>query len=147
MKHDENLRNIFDIEPAKPREIVPAPVQETNDDAEDDYNLARSTMRTIIQRSVTTLDDVLNVAHASEHPRAYEVAGQLIKTMSEVSKDLLTLHEQRKAIRKPVEEDTTKRLEIAQQNNIVFAGSTDELLKMLNQKNIENEPTKIIDQS
>jgi hypothetical protein len=149
MKHDENLRNIFDIEPVKQTTAIVPVIEETLiDDAEDDYILARRTMRNIIQKSERTLDDVLDLARSNEHPRTYEVAGQLIKTMSEVSKDLLTLHEQRKAIRKPIENDPAHRTDIAQQNNIVFAGSTDELLKMLNQKNvIENEPAKIIDQS
>jgi hypothetical protein len=130
MKHKENLSKIFDldypIQETKSTEI--APIAKEVSDEEDDYQLARRTMRSIIQKSDNTLEEILELARSTEHARTYEVAGQLIKTMSEVSKDLLALHAQKKELTKVAEKDQHS---IGQQNNIVFAGSTQDLLKML----------------
>lgn len=135
MKHAENLSKIFNTDLPEQKANLPAVAHSGDDDQEDDYQLARRTMRNIIQKSDGTLDDILELARSTEHPRAYEVAGQLIKTMSEVSKDLLALHAQRKDL-KPIEEQP----KIGQQNNIVFAGSTQDLLRML-QNNNKDEKT------
>lgn len=147
MKHDENLRTLFNIEPAQPAvEQLPVPVYEEPksspaEEEDEDFVLARQTMRKILQKSEGTLDELLYLAREGEHPRPYEVAGQLMKTMSEVSKDLLALHGQRKQLKGPSEQPSQQ---INQQNNIVFAGSTNDLLEMLKNK---DDPTKIIDQS
>jgi hypothetical protein len=79
---------------------------------------------------------MLNVALASDSPRAYEVVGQLIKTTGDTAKDLLDLQAKKKKLR---EEKPTKG-NIETQNNIVFAGSTADLLKAL-----KAEKAKIID--
>ena len=80
---------------------------------------------------------MIELARNSEHPRTFEVAGQLIKTMSEVSKDLIGLQKQVKDLQDKPEE----KQQIGTQNNIMFAGSTSDLLKMLkndNSKTIDN---------
>jgi hypothetical protein len=74
----------------------------------------------------------------SETPRHYEVAGQFIKTLSDVSKDLLNLQKQVKDL----EEDSGGTNHINTQNNVVFAGSTNDLMKLLGKDNGE----KTIDQ-
>lgn len=143
MKHKENLSKIFDLDvPFQSEEKSTAiePIKESPvAEEEDDYQLARRTMRHIIQKSDDTLDEILELARSTEHARTYEVAGQLIKTMSEVSKDLLALHAQRKELTKGSEKEHPA---IGQQNNIVFAGSTQDLLKMLKNGDSDN----IIDQ-
>jgi hypothetical protein len=106
-------------------------------DQEDDYQLARSTLRKLIVKGEVALDDMIELARNSEHPRTFEVAGQLIKTMSEVSKDLIGLQKQVKDLQDKPEE----KQQIGTQNNIMFAGSTSDLLKMLkndNSKTIDN---------
>lgn len=131
MKHKENLSKIFDLDIPFQKEEAPqalVPVKENITEEEDDYQLARRTMRHIIQKSDDTLDEILELARNTEHARTYEVAGQLIKTMSDVSKDLLSLHAQKKELTKGNEKEQPS---IGQQNNIVFAGSTQDLLKML----------------
>lgn len=131
MKHKENLSKIFDLDIPFQKEEAPqalVPVKENITEEEDDYQLARRTMRHIIQKSDDTLDEILELARNTEHARTYEVAGQLIKTMSDVSKDLLSLHAQKKELTKGIEKEQPS---IGQQNNIVFAGSTQDLLKML----------------
>ena len=76
----------------------------------------------------TTLDELIELSKNSEHPRTYEVAGQFMKTMSDVSKDLLNLQKQVKDLK--ADEPQQK---IGTQNNVVFAGSTAELFKALKQ--------------
>ena len=77
------------------------------------------------------------LARSSEHPRAYEVTGQIMKTVSDVAKDLLSLQKQKQDIDRPNKDATPQ---IAQQNNILFTGSTEDLLKMLG-----NRDSKTID--
>lgn len=114
---------------------VPAVVS-TGDDIEDDYQVARKKLNDLIDKSQQALDGMLNVALASDSPRAYEVVGQLIKTTGDTAKDLLDLQ----AKKKKLKEEEPKKQNIETQNNIVFAGSTQELLKAL-----KAEKAKIID--
>ena len=114
---------------------VPAIVS-TGDDIEDDYQVARKKLNDLIEKSQQALDGMLNVALASDSPRAYEVVGQLIKTTGDTAKDLLDLQAKKKKLR----EEKGKTQNIDTQNNIVFAGSTQELLKAL-----KAEREKVID--
>jgi len=109
----------------------------TGDDIEDDYQIARKKLNALIDKSQQALDGMLNVALASDSPRAYEVVGQLIKTTGDTAKDLLDLQAKKKKLK---EEDKPKNQNIDTQNNIVFAGSTQDLLKAL-----KAEKEKIID--
>jgi len=99
---------------------------------EDDFDQARNTLRNLITKGEAALDSMMDVARQSDHPRAYEVTGQLIKTVAETAKDLLALQKARRDLQDPEE---NKPQQIGTQNNIVFAGSTNELLKALRAKN------------
>jgi len=99
---------------------------------EDDFDQARNTLRNLITKGEAALDGMMDVARQSDHPRAYEVTGQLIKTVAETAKDLLALQKARRDLQDPEE---NKPQQIGTQNNIVFAGSTNELLKALRAKN------------
>lgn len=135
MKIDENLNKIFNIEPIELNKSTSIDLVDTGNAKEDDFDLARDTMRKLISKNDSVLSDLVELARNSESPRAYEVAGQLIKTQAEMAKDLLTLHKQKKE----VDNDKTDN-NIKTQNNIVFAGSTADLLKM-----IATERAKTID--
>ena len=126
MKNMENLNALFNIEPTQTTALV-LPSSNREDDKDDDYQLARQTLRKLIIKGEDTLDEMINLAKNSEHPRTYEVAGQLIKTMSDVAKDLLSLQKQIKDIDAP----SKNQGQIGNQTNNVFVGSTDELLKLL----------------
>jgi hypothetical protein len=130
----DKLNEIFNITPQE-KESVPiiAPSVSKNIDAEDDYDLARGTLRNVIEKGSNALDDIIHLAKNSEHPRTYEVAGQLMKTMSEVAKDLLALQKQKIELDKPQAGQAAQNPQIGQQNNIVFTGSTEDLLRMLKQ--------------
>jgi len=132
MKNIPELDKLFDIEPQPTPENLPAIAPETskNIDQEDDYQLARSTLRNLIYKSENTLDDMIELAKNSEHPRTYEVAGQLIKTVSDVAKDLIELQKKVKDLK---DGDPVSAKNVTN-NNVVFAGSTAELFKMLKNK-------------
>jgi hypothetical protein len=125
----EKLNEIFNIE--EHRKDVPVLI---SNDIEDDYDLARRTLREVITKGSSALDDALMLARSSEHPRAYEVTGQIMKTVSDVAKDLLALQKQKQDIEKPAKDALPQ---IGQQNNIVFAGSTEDLLRMIKQQDVK----------
>lgn len=117
-------------------EALPTPVT-----IEDDFDQARQTLKNLISKGEAALDGMMDVAKQSDHPRAYEVTGQLIKTVAETAKDLLALQKVKKDIQGPEE----KPQQIGTQNNIVFAGSTTDLIKALRNKSenvIDATPTK-----
>ena len=126
--------------------IVTAPlvVNDTKEqDQEDDYQLARKTMRGLLEKGETAIEEILTLAKSSEHPRTYEVTGQLIKTLSDVSKDLIGLQKQIKDINK----DTGGVApQIGNQTNNVFLGSTHELMQLIKRKSAELDDDTIIDQ-
>ena len=126
MKKMENLDTLFNIAPSETTNLV-LPSSDRETDKDDDYQLARQTLRKLIIRGEDTLDEMINLAKNSEHPRTYEVAGQLIKTMSDVAKDLLHLQKQVKDI----ETHSKNQGQIGNQTNNVFVGSTEELIRLL----------------
>jgi len=132
MKNIQNLNDIFDLNDVpEPGNLPSIPKNLNNnkeEDQEDDYQLARQTMRKLLMKGESTLDELIELSKNSEHPRTYEVAGQFMKTMSDVSKDLLNLQKQVKDLK--ADEPQQK---IGTQNNVVFAGSTAELFKALKQ--------------
>ena len=140
MKMDENLNKLFNIEPIqeiKKEDLLPVPTIDSVERKEDDFDLARNTMRNLIQKNEAVLGDLVDLARNSESARVYEVAGQLIKTQAEMAKDLMTLHKQKKEVDG---ERSDGQQNIKTQNNIVFAGSTADLMKM-----IATERAKTID--
>ena len=139
MKMDDNLNKVFNLDTMpeiKKLDILPVVSVPGVEEREDDFDLARSTMRNLINKNESVLNDIVDLARNSESARIYEVAGQLIKTQAEMAKDLMTLHKQKKE----VDGDRAESQNIKTQNNIVFAGSTSDLLKM-----ISAERSKIID--
>jgi hypothetical protein len=92
----------------------------------DDYEYARRNLYDVIEKGNNALEDIMDVAKQSESPRAYEVVTNLIKTMVDANKDLLTLAKTRKELEK-YEEPEQKNIT----NNNLFVGSSAELLKMI----------------
>ena len=130
MKMEENLNKLFGLEPVqeiKKEDLLPIASPDHIENREDDFDLARNTMRNLLHKNEAVLSDLVDLARNSESARAYEVAGQLIKTQAEMAKDLMTLHKQKKE----VDGDRSENQNIRTQNNIVFAGSTSDLMKMI----------------
>ena len=97
-------------------------------DPDIDFETGRKNLYNLIDKGNEAIDGILDLAKEGEHPRAYEVAGQLIKTVSEVSQNLLDLQDKLKKI-KEVPNTGPKNV-----TNALFVGSTTELQKMLKEK-------------
>ena len=130
---NDKLNEVLDIA----GEIVPQEVKiETKKeltvpeqkDPDIDFETGRRNLYRLLDKGNEAVDGILELAKEGEHPRAYEVAGQLIKTVSEVSQNLLDLQEKLKKI-KDVPNTGPKSV-----TNALFVGSTTELTKLLKKK-------------
>ncbi len=148
-KFDENMSEIFDTEPInkqieqlpivqeEPQLLEPKGVDKIlQDDLMKDYEASRKALRDIVNKGNNAIDDILEIARESEHPRAFEVAATMIKNVAEVNEKLINLQKQMK--------DITGAKNQAQLNvgkAAIFVGSTAELSKMIKNeiKTIDNE--------
>ena len=105
------------------KEKVNVVKSETND-LTDDYNFSRDQYHTLIDKGNEALEELLAVAKESESARAYEVTAQLVRTLSDTTKELLELQKTKKEIEKEVKDPKTV-------NNSLFIGSTKELQDLL----------------
>ena len=110
------------LEPKKP--IIPRP-PDNFEDAEADYKYSRENFYNLVERGQDAITGILDLAKESEHPRTYEVAGQLIKTVSEVTERLADLQEKMKRL-KEVPDNAPRSV-----TNALFVGSTKELQALL----------------
>ena len=98
------------------------------DDIENDYKYQRENFYNLVEKGSTAIDGILELAKEGEHPRAYEVAGNLIKQVSEVAEKLGDLQEKMRKL-KEVPDNAPKNV-----TNALFVGSTAELQNMLKGK-------------
>ena len=98
------------------------------EDIDDDYKYQRENFYRLVEQGSTAIEGILELAKEGEHPRAYEVAGQLIKNVAEVTEKLGDLQEKMKKL-KEVPNNAPKSV-----TNALFVGSTAELQKMLKGK-------------
>jgi hypothetical protein len=103
------------------------------DDIKKDYDYTRGNLYSLIEKGQEAINGILELAQESEMPRAYEVAGQLIKNVADATDKLMDLQKKLKDIE---EERVTKGPTTV--NNALFVGSTAELAKLLKQQT-ENE--------
>lgn len=116
------------------------PVGEKDAQLEDDFQEARSTLKRAMAYSESAVQSILEVAQNSDNPRAFEVAVQAIKLMSDQAKDAMDIQEKKQKIDITDPKQTSK---IENQTNILFNGSTSDLLKAIKaeeDKVIEHEP-------
>ena len=110
-----------------PKPLVPRP-DDSYEDADADYKYSRENFYSLVERGQDAIDGILEVAKEGEHPRAYEVVGQLIKNVAEVTEKLADLHEKMKKL-KEVPDHAPKNV-----TNALFIGSTKELQNLLKDK-------------
>ena len=101
------------------------------DSANPDADYVRSNYYGLIEKGNEALDGILEVAKQSQHPRAYEVAANMIKNMSDVTEKLMTLQKQRKELETP-EQAAATNINV---EKAVFVGSTADLLRKLKNEN------------
>ena len=132
LRLDKELGVIEKIVPTSLPKIIPNIVDVNEDDIEDDYKYQRDNFYNLVEKGSAAIDGILELAKESEHPRTYEVAGQLIKNVAEVTEKLGDLQEKMRRL-KEVPSNAPKNV-----TNALFVGSTKELQKMLKDK-IEDE--------
>ena len=126
---DDILNEVLGVSEPTPKEVVvnepvPRPSDEL-DDVDADYKYQRDNFYNLIEKGQNAIEGILNVAKESDHPRGYEVAGNLIKQVAEVTEKLGDLQEKMQKL-KEVPNSAPKNV-----TNALFVGSTAELQKML----------------
>jgi hypothetical protein len=122
-KLNEKLSEVLDIEPyiqESTTEIV-----ETNA-IEDDAEYARQNLRKLIEKGNVAADHIVEIAKQSEHPRAFEVAANMLKNLADMNKDLMEIQKRKKDLTGVAESKGNINVDKA-----VFVGSTTELVKFL----------------
>jgi hypothetical protein len=130
MKIDETLSAEFGIEPMGKTEVITQNGEVINDSTnkiQDDFEVSRGNLRILLQQGQEALQKSLDVAMQSEHPRAFEVVGNLMKQLADINQQLLDLHQQKQKLDAPKE---GSRKEVTN-NNVIFTGSTAELNKLI----------------
>ena len=108
-------------------------IKTLSDDIKKDYDYTRGNLYSIIEKGQEAIHGILEIAQESEMPRAYEVAGQLIKNVADATDKLMELQKKLK----DVEEESQKGPSTV--NNALFVGSTADLAKMLKGMNDSNK--------
>lgn len=135
MKIDDNLSEIFNMAPiekvtgdlivAETGEII----QSQDQKVESDYDKTRANLLDLLNKGQDALTSALAVAKQSEHPRAFEVVGNLMKQVADINSQLMELHQQKQKIDEP------KGGAKSVTNNAIFVGSTSELNKLIDKMN------------
>lgn len=131
---DKSLSEVFDIETETPKGVVKQLV--INDDVaktdvtkvQSDFDDARKNLQILLMQGEDALMGALEVAKQSEHPRAFEVVGNLIKQLADVNQQLMDLHKQKQQLEGTNESGSKKSVT---NNNAIFVGSTTDLNKMI----------------
>ena len=132
----DNLNDAFNVESISPDKIIQSPeenkiikkdiLDNVEEDIKKDYKYTRGQLYSIIEKGQEAINGILELAQESEMPRAYEVAGQLIKNVSDATDKLMDLQKKLKDVNKEDEQKGPSTV-----NNALFVGSTSELSKLL----------------
>ena len=125
---DTNLKEV------REKNNLPTPVSNPEKELEDDYQEARELLKKTAAYSDEAIKGILHIAKNSDSARAYEVAGQLIKTLQDNAKDMLDVQEKKKKT-----SDRPTQVGTGVTNNNLFVGSTKDLLRALNKDIIDHE--------
>ena len=127
-KVEDKLNEILDIAekdvvPVEHKPVIPRPKEK--EDIDSDYKYSRENLYNLVERGQDAIDGIVQLAKDTDHTRAYEVAGTLIKNVGEVTEKLLILQEKMKKLNDEVIKGPNKV-----ENNL-FVGSTAELQKLI----------------
>jgi len=145
IRSNENISNAlnipFDVEEKSKEEFESKEIAVTNVTADTplqyDFESARSNIKELIKSGMGAVDGILKVATESDSPRAYEVLTNMIKTMSDMNKDLIEIHEK-------LTDAQSKKVTIKNTtNNSIYVGSTTELQNLINH---ERSPLKVLEE-
>ena len=138
---DDKLNDIFDVQGKIVEQSFPVAVEQVkepvstgvpNDESIDaDYEYARENLKLFIEQGKVAMENIIFLAKEGESPRAYEVVGQLIKTLSDTNKDLLDLGKKVKDLKSKKDDTQQPSQHIT---NALFVGSTAELQKLIGKR-------------
>ena len=140
MNPDNSLSKVFDVEPLKQGEVVSTGTEvvpenkKVEENIDYDYDISRNNLHKLLNQGQDALYHALEIAKQSEHPRAFEVVGNLMKQLADTNEQLLKLSEKKQKMDTPkhVEQSPSKQVT---NNNAIFVGSTSELSKLINNMN------------
>jgi len=115
-------------------------MMDSDGNVNNDFEYARRTYHDILAKGSSALDDMIEVARSTEHPRAFEVLSGMMKTLADVNGNLLDLHKKKKEIRK---KEFAAQPIAATTNNNLFVGSTTDLQRFLLSQ--QDKPQNVID--
>ena len=131
-KFDE-IDEFLDVEPVDAPKNNKIEKVEKKEDSDLDYEYSRGNLYSLIEKGQEALNGILEVAQGSDHPRAYEVAGQIIKSVGDTTDKLIDLQAKMKNLKKE-DKDSPKTV-----NNALFVGSTSDLSKLLKKGVLNNK--------
>ena len=135
----DSLNDTFNTDPVEETEIVKEEkrknqIQKLTDDVSKDYDYTRGNLYSLIEKGQEAINGIMELAGESASPRAYEVAGQLIKSVADSTDKLMDLQKKMKDL----DEDKPKGPSNVT-NNALFVGSTSELSKMIKEGILNNK--------
>jgi hypothetical protein len=131
---DKKMAEVFDVTPVEKlevksiekKELIPVNPETLNDDLGDAYQQSKENLQNIIDQGKEAMDEILQIAKAGQHPRAFEVYGTLLKNMVDANKELLAIQKQIRDMSGLKEKSAGTQIDKA-----IFVGSTAELSKLL----------------
>ena len=135
MNQDEELKQMFDLpEKVEPKEVVPVEAPKGNIELQTDFEYTRDNMYTAMEMQNEAMQEMLELAKASGHQRAFEVFGSMFSQFTDAQTKLMNLHHQKEKVEEKSGKTVNNTTNV-QQN--VMVGSTKDLLKMLKQGKID----------
>lgn len=131
---ENNFEQIFNLPDSPPlvKDVEVLKPDTKNDEIESDYKYARENLYNAIERGSDALEELVELAKQSQSPRAFEIVGQMIKTLTDANKDLLEVQKKVKDLKKEEQSKGPNNV-----TNALFVGNTAELQKLL--KDNKNE--------
>jgi hypothetical protein len=134
---EKKMSEVFDIipsekviaEPVEKKELVPVNPETLNDDLSDAYQQTKENLQELIDQGKEAMEEILQVAKAGQHPRAFEVYGTLLKNVVDANKELLAVQKQMRDITGAKKNEQSTTIDKA-----IFIGSTAELNKLIKGK-------------
>jgi len=128
---DKNMEEIFDVTPSEPKKVQPIVTTHYNkpdvdQDLTDAYQQSKENLQEIIDSGKEAMEEILQIAKAGQHPRAFEVYGGILKNLVDANKELLGMQKQMRDMDKSRVKEGNTNIDKA-----IFVGSTAELSKFL----------------
>ena len=134
---DKNMEQIFDVMPVEvlPKQKLPAVVEvkdaDYKEDLSDAYEQSKDNLQELLDNGKEAMDELLQIAKAGQHPRAFEVYSGLLKNLVDANKELLATQKQMREMDENAKKSTSSGPNI---DKAIFVGSTSELSKLLKGK-------------